>query len=122
MPAARDDLRSPLTVRLTFDQDSAIRELADRTGQRNSDAMRDLLDEGILAVRRDRGIVLTREAHRLIPEGAVVRFVGPVAAMADELERLGFEQAADAARRECLLVCTGEEADAIDQLARSMAS
>jgi len=115
MPAARPDLRHPLTVRLTTAQDEHIRELARERGVTPSESLRSLVDAGALLEQASRlGLVVTRAARALLTDGHMTR-VGFALNLTDEqLERLGLtDEQLDQVRDGAAVLGTREELQAL---------
>ncbi len=111
MPAARPDLRHPLTVRLTTTQDTHIRALAAERGVRPSDAMRSLVDAGIVLEQASRlGLVLTPSARALVSDGHMSHLAFALALTPEQVEALHLaEHHREQLRQGAVLLGTREE-------------
>lgn len=70
MPKLRPELRHPMTLRITAEQDAAIHELSARDGISRSDAHRLLLDRGITAeAELEHGVWVSPAAAALLADG-----------------------------------------------------
>jgi hypothetical protein len=111
MPAARPDLRHPITVRLTTAQDTHIRALARERETSPSEALRALVDAGIVMEQASRlGVVVTAAARALLADGHATHVGFALALTPEQLDALGVpESLAQAHVDGAALVGTREE-------------
>ena len=111
MPRPRPELRHPMSVRLTTAQDTHVRALATEHGNSPGEALRVLVDAGIVMDQAARlGVVVTAAARALLVDGHMTHVGFALALTREQLEALGVpEELAEEHLQGAALLGTREE-------------